>query len=655
MITDMQPKTGSVDRSHQSPYALWKALALSNVRLNDGFWATRQAVNRKVSLYYGFEMLEKAGNFHNLRLAAGTTTGSYRGRNFLDSDVYKWLEAVAWELGNRPDAALRDMADQAIALIVAAQRPDGYINSYYQVAEPESRWANLDQGHELYCAGHLFQAAVAFHNAVGDARLMIIARRFADHIDSIFGPDKRHATCGHPEIEMALVEMFRVTGERNYLDLAKFFIDQRGQRTMSGMGSYGPEYHQDHLPVRQATEAVGHAVRQLYLASGVTDLYLETGENALFDAMLHLSDDICSTKLYITGGVGSRFDGESFGDPYELPTDQCYCEGCASIASLMWNWRMLLATGESRFADQMEQALYNNVLSISAMDGQHFFYINPLMVRDAKYLRASTNPPADEFDMDPTPQRSAWHEVACCPPNVMRLLASMGHYLATSDKNGVQIHHFAASDIVSELFAEHQIGLHITTDYPWQGTVNLEITSTSDLPWVLSLRIPGWCPNYSVKINGQVVDNPEVEKGYLVLKRVWQLGDQVELDLVMKPVLVVSNPRVDATRGSLAIQRGPLIYCLEDCDQQVQGKLLDTQIVAQQELQPRWQADLLGGVMTIEAEGRILDTSGWQGKLYQPINSLPLLSADPVRLVAVPYFAWGNRGLGSMRVWIPAA
>lgn len=659
MSTTIQSGTGCVDTS-QSPYAHLKVLPLGNVRLNAGFWVAKQAVNQKVSLHYGFEMLEKAGNFHNLRLAAGSIKGTYRGRNFLDSDVYKWLEAVAWELGNHPDAELQKMADEAISLVAAAQRPDGYINSYYQVAEPGARWANLDHGHEMYCAGHMFQAAVAFHRAVGDDRLLEIARRFADHIDSIFGPGKRQGACGHPEVEMALVELYRATHERRYLDLAKFFIDQRGQHKMTGYGPYGAEYHQDHLPVRKVSEAAGHVVRQLYLASGITDLYLETGEPALLDAMLRLSADVYGTKLYITGGLGSRFDGEAFGDPYELPADQCYCEGCAAIASLMWNWRMLLATGEARFADQMERALYNNILAIPALDGRHFFYINPLLVRDSKYLRLSSNPPPSEaFGADGTQaylaptERAAWNEVACCPPNVMRLLASIGHYLATTDGSGIQVHHFAPSELGCELPEGGRVSLEMTTDYPWQGVVKLRVAATTDSPWALSLRLPGWCQGATLKVNTATIPAPRMEKGYLVLERTWQAGDVVELDLAMEPVLIASNPRIDATRASLAIQRGPLVYCLEGCDQAEKNALLDVEIEPHQELQSHWRADLLGGVMVVETDGKILDASAWQGKLYQPVASLTQPGARSTRLVAVPYFAWGNRGIGPMRVWIP--
>ena len=448
------PDVGPVDTSH-SPHASLKTLKFKQVSLHEGFWNKKLAINRKRSLRFGFEMLEKAGNFDNLRIAAGLIKGVYRGYVFQDSDIYKWLEAVAWEMGKEPDQELSAMADQAIELIAAAQRPDGYINSYVQTREAFAPWTDLDNGHELYCAGHLFQAAVAFARALGDVRLLTIACRFADHIDSVFGPDKRHGTCGHPEVEMALVELFRVTGQSRYLDLANFFIDQRGQNAMKGHRSYGPEYHQDHIPVRQVTEAAGHAVRQLYLASGVTDLFLETGEQSLFEAMQHLSKDIVETKLYITGGLGARFDGEAFGDPYELPADQCYCETCAAIASLMWNWRMLLASGESQYADQMERALYNNILAGPALDGQHFFYMNPLMLREARDLRLSSDLPSNEVFIPD--QRPKWHACACCPPNVMRLFASLPHYLATYDARGIQIHHFASADVECDL----PIGPHV--------------------------------------------------------------------------------------------------------------------------------------------------------------------------------------------------
>jgi DUF1680 family protein len=651
MLTHIEnPGFGPVDTS-KSPFARWKTMELKNVSLNEGFWTKKQTVNRKISLHFGFEMLIKAGNFDNLRIAAGSIKGNYRGYVFQDSDIYKWLEAVAWEMGKEPDKELSSMTDQVISLIATAQRPNGYINSYVQTRESPEPWIDLDNGHELYCAGHLFQAAVAFQRALGDHRLLNIACRFADYICSVFGPDKRHGACGHPEVEMALVELYRVTNEPRYLDLAKFFIDQRGQNLMKGYRSYGPEYYQDHVPVRQVNEAAGHSVRQLYLASGVTDLYLETGEQALLDAMLRLSKDITETKLYITGGLGSRSDGEAFGDPYELPADQGYCETCAAIASLMWNWRMLLTSGEGSYADQMERALYNNILAGPDLDGRHYFYINPLMLREPKYLRLSTDlPPSEVFIPKKRPE---WHACACCPPNVMRLFSSFAHYLATHDIKGIQIHHYAPADILCDLTSKQRIKLSMITEYPWQGYIRLRIVESGNSTWVLSIRIPEWSHDQIVSINGEVLRELRLEKGYLVLERTWQAEDTIELELGMEPMFVISNPRIDATRGCLAIQRGPIIYCLEDKDQEIIGRLLDVEIDKDQPLMTRWDDNLLDGVMVVEASGQFIDSESWQGHLYQPATSQILAIPCPTHLVAIPYYAWGNREIGGMRVWIP--
>jgi hypothetical protein len=367
--------------------------------------------------------------------------------------------------------------------------------------------------------------------------------------------------------------------------------------------------------------------------------------------MLRLSNDIIETKLYITGGLGSRFDGEAFGDPYELPPDQCYCETCAAIASLMWNWRMLLVSGEGRYADLMEQALYNNILASPALDGKHYFYINPLMLRDAKYLRFSTELPSKEHLIPD--QRPEWHDCACCPPNVMRLFSSLTHYLATRDANGIQIHHFASADIECNLTSEQRVKLNLTTDYPWQGQVKLRVVETDNSQWTLSLRIPEWSQQPVLSINGNTVRDLKPVKGYFILARTWQVGDIIDLELGMEPMLVASNPRVDATRNCLAIQRGPIIYCLEDRDQEINGRLLDMQIDKNCPLSPRWEGNLLDGVMVIEAQGQFVDHEVWRGRLYQPVTFAGQTTTRPARLSAIPYYAWGNRGIGSMRVWIP--
>ncbi len=428
---------------------------------------------------------------------------------------------------------------------------------------------------------------------------------------------------------MALVELYRETGQKRYLDLAHFFIDQRGKNRMRGLGWYGPEYHQDRVPIRDASVIEGHAVRALYLMSGVTDLYLETGEQELFDALLRLWRDMTGGKLHVTGGAGARYEGESFGDPYELPNDQCYCETCAAIASVMWNWRMLLASGEARFADLMEQTLYNGFLSGPALDGTHFFYINPLLSRGG-YARAE------------------WYSVACCPPNIMRTLESIESYMATADADGVQFHLYHAGTVTPP---ESGITLAVATDYPWDGRVSLTVTATRAEPWTLSLRIPAWCPNASLRINGEPIETSTPPGSYAGITRQWQPGDVVTLDLPMPARLIQAHPLIDTTRGAAAIQRGPVLYCVEQVDHNFD--IMTAQIDPLGSLESTWRGDLLGGVTVITAAGFHLDTAAWDSQVYRPLNPDRPLAHQPVTLTAVPYHVWGNRGANAMRVWIP--
>jgi len=601
--------------------------------LTGGLWRHRQTVNHQVSLWHGYRMLEQAGNFHDLRLAAGQIEGAYRGPLFMDSDLYKWLEALAWQLALGPDDELQRIAAETIELIAAAQAGDGYLNSYYQVVERERRWRNLKDGHELYCAGHLIQAAVAHHRATGDTRLLGVACRFADAIASVFGPGKCPGTPGHPEIEMALVELYRETRQSRYLELAEFFLDQRGHDLLGAGRAGNASYYQDHVPVRQATTVAGHAVRQLYLVAGVTDVYMETGERALLDAVTRQWQDMTRGKLYVTGALGSRYEGEAFGEPYELPNDRGYCETCAAIASIMWNWRMLLATGEARFADLIERTLYNGFLSGVSLDGRAFFYVNPLLSRGGI-------------------ERKEWYTCACCPPNVMRLLASLGHYFATCDRDGLQVHQYSPATIHTELEPGRSVAVRMETDYPWQGQVALTVEHTDAQPWRLDLRLPGWCESAALQVNGQALEIP-AGADYATIERPWQTGDTIELEFTMPPRLVEAHPRSDATRGSVAIERGPLVYCLEQCDQELSVQVMDVQIDESAPLRTAWRADLLGGVTVVETRGHAMDVSVWQDRLYRPVAGLVDLPSQPVRLTAVPYYAWANRGAGAMRVWIP--
>jgi DUF1680 family protein len=618
----------------RSPHAHLKTIPLKNVSVRDGFWSGRQAINHTISLKHAYQKLDDSGNFNNLKLAAGSGAGEYCKPVFMDSDVYKWLEAVSYELANLPDPELQAMANEAIDLLAAAQQEDGYLNSYFQVVEPDRKWQELAMGHEMYCAGHLIEAAVAHHRATGGKKLLDIACRFADQLDATFGPGKRDAVPGHPEIELALVELYRETGEQRYLTLAGFLISQRGRGKMIGQTPFNTGYHQDRVPVREAKIVEGHAVRQLYLLSGIADIYLETGEKALLDAAERLWRDMTGHKMYVTGGLGARHLGEAFGEAYELPNDTAYAETCATIANMMWNWRMLAITGEARYADLIESSLYNGFLSGISLDGQRYFYVNPLSSRGGI-------------------ERPEWYGCACCPPNVMRQIALLGHYIATTNQDGLQIHQYIASEIAHELGDSNRVKVRLETSYPWVGIVRLTIVETGAIPWEIALRIPSWCDEASVQIGERVSDVTHIDGGYARFKRSWQPGDVVQLNLRLSPRFIQPNPRIDATQGNLAITYGPLVYCFEGADQPDGIDLADVRLYTNSPLETIRRENLLGGVMQIKAQGAVEDTSQWTGTLYRAVSAAAPLYKNTA-LTAVPYYAWANRGPGPMRVWVPS-
>jgi len=600
------------------------------VVIRDGLLAERQRVNREVTLRRGAEELERAGTLDNLRIAAGRASGERRGMIFSDSDVYKWLEAAAWELLRAPAPELEQLARETTELVAAAQEPDGYLNSWCQVVDPAWRWTDLEMGHELYCAGHLFQAGVAAARATGDATLLTVSCRFADLIDEVFRQGTHTGTDGHPEVEPALVELYRQTGRRRYLELADTLIARRGHGLFAG-GRFELDYYQDARPVRDSRAIVGHAVRALYLAAGVTDVYAETGDEALLASMIGQWDDLAAGKLYLTGGVGSRHHGEAIGDRYELPPDRAYCETCAAIAGIMWNWRMLLVTGESRYADLLERTLYNGFLAGHSLDGESFFYVNPLQSRSGE-------------------RRHRWNPVACCPPNIMRLLASLHHYLATGTDTGIQLHQYASSVIRAVLPGAGSIELAVDTAYPWSGTIAVEIVSSVDVEWTLSLRVPAWARSASV--DGE----PVAPGGYAAVTRRWRPGDRVVLQLDVAPRLTAPNPQIDAVRGCVAIERGPVVYCLEQLDLPPGVDLAEVALDAA--VQPVDGAPLaeLGGVPSVAAAGVVRKLEGWQETAYRDAQARPgAAAAAPARLLAIPYYAWANREQGGMRVWIPAS
>ncbi|GAB3972437.1 glycoside hydrolase family 127 protein [Actinoallomurus acanthiterrae] len=612
-----------------------RPLSLDAVRLEPGgLLGAWQRRNAEATIPHCVDELSATGTLENLRRVTGQSDQEFAGMWFRDSDIYKTLEAAAWQLVNEDDPALRDLLDSTASLLAKAQQDDGYLNSYFTTVHPEKRWQELDWSHELYCAGHLIQAAVAAARADASAELMTVARRFADLIVERFGPDGTDGVDGHPEIETALVELYRATGHRPYLDTARRFLDLRGQGLL-GEGRFGAAYFQDHVPVREAEEVAGHAVRQLYLLAGMVDVAVETHDTELLDAAKRLWDSALHTKTYLTGAHGSRHRDEAYGDPYELPPDRAYAETCASIASFHWAWRMLLATGEHRYADEMERVLHNAIAAAIAADGRSFFYSNPLHLRTGH----------DGSDEDAPSERLSWYTCPCCPPNLARLMASLHGYLATAADDGLRVHLYGAG-VLRSTVPGGEVEVTTRTAYPWDGRVELTVAATTDRPWTLALRIPGWCGGFTVEVDGTAVAG-EAEDGYLRLTRSWNTPTVIVLDLHMPARLVSAHPRVDAVRGCVALTRGPLVYCLEQADLPDGTVLEDVRLDASAPVRPVERADLVP--VALAADGTVDRPSPEPYRDHSAADD----AAERLSLTAVPYFLWANRTPGPMRVWIP--
>jgi DUF1680 family protein len=641
------PRPGSVQPSAEARAAC-RPLGHDAVRLDPGSWlGAWQVLNRAATIPHCVGQLAESGSLDNLRRKTGEFDGPRRGMWFSDSDIYKTLEGIGWELESGDE--LRSAYDALVDLIAKAQGEDGYLHSWFGLDGHEP-WSDLTNGHEMYCAGHLIQAGVAAARG-GDGRLLEVARRVADLVVERFGGDDgaagrsaeggRAAIDGHPEIEMALVELWRQTGRRGYLELAARMIERRGHGTL-GPGSFGSGYYLDQVPVRDATAATGHAVRQLYLLCGATDVAVETGDDDLLGAVQRLWDDAYGTKTYLTGGQGSRHRDEAFGDPYELPADRAYNETCAAIASVMWNWRLLLATGRRRYADELERALYNAVAVGLAADGTRFFYSNPLQLRAGH----------DGTQEDSPSGRLPWYRCACCPPNLARLGASLHHYVATGGGDGIQVHLYAGGRISAELEAG-PVELEVATDYPWQGTVTVTVVRSGAAPWELALRHPEW--SGAVAVTGaELADDGD---GYLRGRRAWAAGDQVTVDFDMAVQVLAAHPAVDAARGCVALQRGPLVYCLEQRDLADGVSLDDVSIDPGDPAQAVVSAD---GTVSLTGLGRTGAARGWRVRPAVQAGAPAAEGADGaegagVRWVAAPYYRWANRGVSAMRVWVPLA
>jgi len=625
---------GVVVDSSRSPYAMLHPVPADAVTIDDQFWAPRIRRNREVTLPSQGKQLWKTGRFENFLRVSGESDSPFQGRFFNDSDVYKWIEAASWSLLNNSDPDLSDQVDEATAIIGAAQQPDGYLNTYFALERADERWTDFDL-HEMYCAGHLFQAAVAHHRATGSSALLDIATRLADHIGSVFGPietGKRIGTDGHPEVEMGLVELFRVTGERSYLELAQFLVDVRGHGFLGdAYDRYGSEYHQDHRPFRVMDEIVGHAVRAVYLNAGVADIYAETGETALLDALHRLWWNMTERKMYVSGGIGSRYEGEAFGDEYELPNQLAYTETCAAIGSMMWSWRMLLIEGDARYADLFELQLYNAMLAGVSLDGETYFYQNPL---------------ADEG----AHRRQPWFKTACCPPNVARTLASLSGYLYSVRDDAISIHHYIAGEARISL-GDRVIGVRQTGNYPWGGEIAISVETAGEFE--LRLRIPGWSgPGVTVSVNGADIGVVSLAGSYLALRRTWNAGDVIDLSLPMPVRRIECHPAVTENVGRVALMRGPLLYCAEAIDNQA-NELLTVMLPDAAMIDTTYEPELLGGVTSISVLVERGDSvTRWKETLYQRVEGLNGDKPESTSLKLIPYYSWANREPGRMRVWI---
>ncbi len=617
-----------------------RPLTLDEVEITGGPWARRQQVNASATLAHCQDWMERLGWVANFQHAAGgTIAGNHRGMMFADSDVYKLMEAMAWEVGRSGSADAEQRIRGLTEIIGPAQESDGYLNTVFGRPGQKPRYSDLEWGHELYNFGHLLQAAVARGRTTGTDRFVEIARAAADHVCTQFGPGGIERVGGHPEIEMGLVELARWTGEQRYLDQAALFIDRRGRGTLGEIG-FGQAYFQDDMPIREATVFRGHAVRALYLAAGAVDVAVETGDDDLLATIITQWENTIARRTYLTGGMGSHHTGEAFGDDFVLPPDRAYAETCAGIASVMLSWRLLLATGEPRFADLIERTLHNVVATSPAPDGRAFFYANPL------HQRVPGAPPDEHVESKRASSslREPWFLVACCPTNVARTLASLASYLATADSGGIQIHQYADCRVGTTLDDGRPVAIEVATGYPADGTVRVRVTQADGRPWSLSLRVPSWADGAELTDPGGtrlVAGGADV-----VVEWPFVVGDEVTLGIPLTPRWSIPDPRIDAVRGCVAVERGPLVMCVESVD------LPDDHHVDSLEVDASVPPRDVDGEVVVDAWIVDREDASWPYRDSDVEREANDSSAVGVNLQ--PYHDWATRGPSTMRVWMPA-
>jgi uncharacterized protein len=596
----------------------------TDVKITDSFFAPRIETNRKVSIPHNLDWCEKTGRISNFAKAGKLMEGQFQGIYYDDSDLYKVLEGASYSLAQSPDPELERRLDEIIAKIAAAQHPDGYINTYYTIKEPGKRWTNLKDMHELYCGGHLIEAAVAHHRATGKRNLLDVAIKFADHVDGVFGPDKRHDVCGHEEIELALIKLYHLTGDQKYFKLAQFFLDMRGNAA-ARPHLYG-DYCQDHQPVRDQREITGHAVRAMYLYSAVADAAAITRDPGFMTAMDAVWKDVTQRKMYVTGGIGPSAQNEGFTVAYDLPNETAYAETCAAVGMALWNHRLNLLHADGKYFDVLERVLYNGLLSGVSLDGTKFFYVNPLASKGNHH-------------------RKPWFGTACCPTNMARLLPSVSGLVYASDDRDLYVNLFVASEGSITAPGGAKVAVKQQTAYPWDGTVKLSVGRANGWPAEVKVRVPEWARQAKLSLDGTPVE-AKVENGYANVP----LGDakeaRITLEMPMPIERVRCNPLAKANVSRVAIQRGPVVYCMEGAD----NKGVDLFSVALPEdakLDVEYRADQLGGVMVLKGSVQVADGGDWQDKLYGSPKS------RTKEVTFIPYCTWDNREPGQMAVWLP--
>ena len=633
---------GVIDLS-KSPHAKLKTVPVHAVEIEPGFWSKRRTINVESSIPSMHDQLIAHGRMDNFLRLTNQSAAPQVGPYYSDSDIYKWMEAVGFVLqsGDRPE--LRQTTEGMIRAVVAVQEPDGYLNTYYVGEHKSERMLPHSQqvGHELYCLGHMLQGAIAYYRATGDPTLLNAGIRFVD--DFILpnygpGPNQKPIVAGHPEIEMSLIELYRTTGNRRYLDLAGYILHGDDRLPLKPREIV---YMYCGIPFTSRTRLEGHAVRAMYACCGATDYYLETGDPAYLATLNTLWHDLSEHQMYITGGVGARSEGEAFGDAYELPNPRAYGESCAAIGNMMWNWRMLSATGESRFADVMERALYNGINSGMSLDGKLYCYRNPL---------AHDPTSGDKI-------RNPWYDTTCCPPNLERTFASLPGYFYSIADDGVYVHLYDNSTMNWRLASGTPIRLTQKTSYPWEGTIHLSVVPARAEVFTVYVRIPGWSRQSTVKVNGEAVEGV-VPGRYLPIRRSWKGNDVVEIAFDMEPRAVKANPAVTEDTARVAMQRGPIVFCMEQLDQAAGRDPRDfyfyTARVGTQGT-AKYEPDLLNGVVTLQQPGSYTAPPATQ-PLYEPETATAVASVQPggpTTLRLIPYYAWANREESAMQVWIP--